>query len=194
MNKVVSGLLGLTVVVGLVVGAAVAQFNDAASLTNLALSVGSPDLLIKLTGGESFLQEVNIAGSFFDTLVPGEFDEVLFELRNNSTGNLDFSLTGKIPVVPTPSEDWTALKDEVECVVYLQGGDPESVDTAVSSGWKTLNTWLASQDLPGDPLNSSSEEQLVLRCKVPSDAPNSVAGQEITDLEFEVTGEQILGP
>jgi len=194
MRKVMSGILGLTVVVGLVVGAAVAQFNDSASLTNLALTIGSPDLLIKLTGGPSFLQEVNIAGSLFDTLVPGEFDEVLFELLNNSAGNINFSLTGKIPVEPTPTDDWNALKDEIECVVYLQGFSPDSTEASESSGWKTLNTWLISQDLPGDPLNDGAEEQLALRCRVPGDAPNSVAGHKSTDLEFEVTGEQIVGP
>ncbi|HLB51612.1 hypothetical protein A3F07_01790 [candidate division WWE3 bacterium RIFCSPHIGHO2_12_FULL_38_15] len=195
MRKVISGILGLTVVVGLVVGVAFAVFSDPASLTNMALSVGSNNLLIRLTGVGSFAETVDATG--FAELVPGGTEDVPFELQNNSN-NQSFSLAGEIPSDPTTPENWTALKGVVECVVFDPAGSgPGSIgdgSTSDSSGWFTLEEWRsASRDLPGDPLlEDGGTASLVLRCGIPvSVSDGTLAGKSLSDLEFKVTGTQL---
>ena len=70
MSKILSGLLGVFLVVGVVGVAAYAQFFDAASLTNLALSTGTADLLIKLTEDSDFVDDRDLSlTTFFDDMV-----------------------------------------------------------------------------------------------------------------------------
>src|SRR3989344_5143518 len=166
MSKILSGLLGVFLVVGVVGVGAYSALSDSASLTNIALSTGAADLLIKLTGVGSFDDGTNVAGAHFDELlVPGDSDSLNFELRNDSPPGISFDLTGRIPDEPTPTDDWNALSGVVECAVYLAGEDPDG-DATESSGWLTLATWFGGpQGIPGDPLASGSEEQYTLECR-----------------------------
>ncbi len=190
MNKILSGILGVLIVAGVVGGAAFAVLTDAASLTNLALSTGTADLLIKLGTDSSYTndRDVTTEGVFAGAFIPGSFQEVEFNLKNDTTSDVDLLLTGRLL---TATGDWEALKAALSCVVYVSGGDPESVVPTVSSGWFTLEQWnFAPRDLPGDPLSPAEEQALVLRCRLPESADNSTSGKSITGVEFEFTGTQ----
>lgn len=195
MKKVLSGLVGVFMLVALVGSAAYALLSDSASLQNLALSTGTADLLIRLTGDTTFEQNKDVAGSFFDdALVPGSYDEVGFDLQNSATGSdVDMTFSATVPAPATG--DWADLKDVVECAVYVPGGDVDSTDAAVSSGWFTLDAWnTAEKDIPGGPVTPGNSTSLVLRCMLPETADNSTAGKSLTGLEFQVTGTQYIAP
>ncbi len=192
MNKILSGILGVLLLAGVVGGAAFAVLTDAASLTNLALSTGTADLLIKLGTDpiENYVNDRDVAvdGVFSGAFIPGSFQEVVFNLKNDTSSDVNFLLTGRLL---TASGDWDALKAALSCVVYVSGNDPESTDLALSSGWFTLEQWnSAPRDLPGDPLSPAEEQTLVLRCRLPESADNSTSGKAITGVEFEFTGTQ----
>ena len=191
MNKITSGLLGVAVVTLLVAGAAFAQLTDSASLTNIALSTGTADLLIKLTADPSFDQNRNVSGTLFDEqLIPGEFDEIPFDLKNDTTSDTPLILTGLIPADPTGN--WNELKAVISCVVYIPLENPDG-SSDVSSGWFTLEQWRSTaRDLPGDPLDPDEEVSLILRCLLPGSSGNEVANMSLTGMEFEVTGTQAL--
>lgn len=193
MNKILSGILGLVLTLGLVGGSAYALLSDTASVTGIALSTGSASLLVKPEQEGAVYGETAPLNNavFANTLIPGRSEWGRFMVMNDSSDSdvdpIDMDLTGQIV---SYSGNWGLLSPVVECAVYLEAtGTPETGDT---TGWGTLSTWETSPvPLPGGALVSGEERTYTIRCRLPETAGNEVAGLSLSDVQFDIVGTQV---
>lgn len=193
MNKILSGLLGLVLVAGLVGGSAYALLSDTASVTGVALGVGSAGLNVRAEGDTVWHETTDLTGLVFaNKLIPGRTEWGRFELQNASddsdTDPIDMNLTGQLVA---HSGDWDDLSGVIMCSVYdeLAGGTPTG---GASTGWKTLAQWASAPvSLPSGALVSGGERTYTIRCMLPTSADDSVAGMSVTGIGFDIVGTQV---
>jgi len=215
MKKILTGFLGLFLVIGIVAGAGYALFSSTASITGMVLGTATPGLEIGIDkfrndGQVDWMNTVPLydligTESIFQPLLPGEMDRGEFWLRNISdTDNLELNLKGKISGT---SGNWALLKDMIYIRICLFDPTPNlgegHCDVNNTTGWKTLAQWEAGYiNLPGSPL-----EQEVLPATSPTtadfgtkyaigillhgSADNTYIGKAVS-INLEVVGEQAL--
>ena len=211
MKKILTGFLGLFLVIGIVAGAGYAVFSSKATMTGMVLGTATPGLKISFVDKTDPLWrdyqttlDFFAAGKSFQKLLPGETDWGAFYVRNDSiAGNptetyddpLDLSLTGRIT---SALGDWGKLDDVIQMRVCLYDGTSEDrCDLANKTSWMTLASWnIAETTLPGgilhwgDPLG---EERLyVVNFYIPSSYGNEIMNLTITDMVMSITGTQVL--
>ncbi len=194
MKKILTGFLGLFLVIGIVAGAGYALFSSKATITGMVLGTATPSL--QVWNGSTWVSEIDLAGdtTFFAPLLPGEMDWSDFYLKNESNGTfdkLDFTVTGKIK---SAAGDWYALKDVVRARICIYSDtDANHCDTTKTSEWFTLDEWYtAEHNLPGNPLEQGEQARYSIVLSIDSSYTNTIAGKTITGLNFEFTGTQVL--
>lgn len=195
MNKILSGLLGLVLVAGLVGGSAYALLSDTASVTGVALSMGTAGLKIRAEGAptDPWLDNLPLNNTVFaNRLIPGRSEWGRFEVMNDSTDSdtdpIDMNLTAQLV---SYNGNWGVLSDVVECAVYDEANAGTPTDGA-TTGWKKLSEWnSAPVALPSAPLVSGDSVMYTIRCRLPETAENEVAGKGLTDMQFDIVGTQV---
>lgn len=200
MKKILSGILGLFLVVGIVAVAGYALFSDTVTMRGMVLGTATPGLEIgtdKFTTGMSWYTILPVDGKpLFTKLLPGEADWGEFYLRNTSTADgdpLSFNLTGRIM---SATGDWNSLKDAIQMriCVYTTGTVGQHCDIAHQTGWLTLSQWnTAARTLPGNPLTQATQAtpmHYAIELQIPSSYDNSISGMTITGMNFDIVGTQ----
>ncbi len=203
MKKILSGFIGLFLVIGIVAGVGYALFNTSASVNGVVLGTASPNLVLcNEVGG--VIAEDQCAQTFsfptndpFGPLVPGGEDWAGFFLKNNSSseilsgGNkLNFKLYATIP---SAGGQWNDLKDAVEMRVclYLLTSGTNHCDTTKATSWMTLAEWNAGDIALNVPTLLQGENiHLTVLFRLPISFDNTVAGKTIQDMNITFKGVQ----
>ncbi len=194
MKKILTGFLGLFLVIGIVAGAGYALFTDQVTITGMVLGTATANLEIS-PDGDTYATTLPIGGSLFAPLLPGELDWGEFWIRNESTGTtdkLDFSLKGKISAY---SGDWDLLKDVIQARVCVYDDAGVGEDKCIEDGatsWMTLANWYAAErTLPGGNLLQDTFRHYTIQFQIPSNAGNTIMTKGIT-MNMEINGTQVL--
>lgn len=198
MKKIIGGILGIFLVIGIVAGTGYALFSDTVKMERMVLGTATPGLMIKTEepGLSTYRTSLDFQNqSPFQLLLPGQIDYGEFWLLNNSdtgpTGpNLDMKLQGRLT---TGYTHWEDLKNVVKmrfCIYNTEKG--YQCDETKATPWYTLNEWyLGARDLPVN-LAQGAEQRFGLQLLVPSGYGNEISGKTITGITFEITGTQIV--
>lgn len=195
MSKILSGFIGLFLVVGLVGGTAYALFSSSVNMQGMVLGTATAGLTIRTDepGLNTHTSTLNFQNqSPFKLLVPGELDWGEFWLKNDSTSNgpeLTLALKGRLT---TAAGDWGVLKDAVRMrICYYSTTPGDHCDENNKTNWMTLAEWnTTARDLPG-PLVQGPEKRYAIQVLLPSNFDNTVAGKQISNLNFEIVGTQL---
>ncbi|MDY0097536.1 MAG: hypothetical protein RBS01_04270 [Candidatus Dojkabacteria bacterium] len=199
MKKILTGFLGLFLVIGIVAGAGYAVFSSTTTMRGMVLGTATPGLKIgtdKLTSGTTtYYTTLPVDGrSFFKLLTPGEMEWGEFYLQNTSNADgdpIDFSLKGRIT---TAGGDWGVLKDVVKMRICYYSDTPDNHcnETKMKTAWMTLAEWNSvERTLPG-PLIQGVPAHYSLQILIDSSIGNSIAGKTITGMNFDIIGTQVL--
>jgi len=207
MKKILTGFLGLFLVIGIVAGAGYAVFTDQVRMTGMVLGTATPGLEItfynKTTDGpvvELWAPTLDFTGQSFQKLLPGEKDWGGFWLRNVSTDGatntddvwdpLDFTLKGSIL---SAYGSWDLLKDVIQMRICVLNTTNDSCDTSQATTWMTMNSWfIAERNLPGGVLESGDDRGYMIEFYIPDSYGNEIAGKTITGMTMQVTGTQVV--
>ena len=200
MKKIITGFLGIFLVLGIVAGTGYALFSDTVSMTGMVLGTATPTLEIRTDEPNlnTWTTTLNFGGAEpFAPLLPGEYDWGEFYLRNQSDGTtdpLDFKITGKISSV-VQNTHWDLLKEAVQARICVY--DKTEMDFlncgADRTAWHTLKDWKNnSYTLPGGSLKQGTKRHYAINFFIDSSYTNTIAGKTITSLTIEFLGEQVL--
>ncbi len=195
MNKIIAGIVGLALAVGVMGVSAKALFTSQATASSVEFSTGGADLLI--WDGAAFVTEYNPSNLLFTNMYPGfggtgldlahstKF-QTLF-LKNNSSAAIGLIVKGKLRdgVTESPAGAWTILKDKGFVKITLAS------DFGTSTGWKSLSEWNATGfDLPSNPIAQGAQQDYLFYVRVDGSSGNEIAGQSISAVHFDFTGTQ----
>jgi hypothetical protein len=196
MKKILTGFLGLFLVIGIVAGAGYAVFTDEVNITGMVLGTATPNLKISFDDVDAnYSTTLAINGAKFAPLLPGELDWGEFWLRNESNGTtdkLDFALKAKISAY---SGNWDILKDVIQARVCLYdeaGVGEDRCDEGNATSWMTLATWYsADRTLPGGNLLQGNDRHYTIQFQIPSSYDNAIMTKSVT-MNMIITGTQAL--
>lgn len=190
MQKIISGFLGLVLVLTVVAGVAYAAFSSQASVSGVTFATGNAALQISKTGGEDWNSTIDFANTIFLGLFPLAERTQEFDLKNNSSSVISLDLAAKLRdgVTETTPGDWDALKDKIS--ISFEWWDV-ATSTYQTTGWATLNQW----NTPGYPLEGGSLAPGATRwyrfhVKVADATSAEIAGKSISNVFFDFTGTQ----
>lgn len=201
MKKIIGGILGIFLVIGIVAGTGYALFSDTVSISGMVLGTANPNLQIRTDedGYTAWATSLNFYNNdVFAPLLPGEYDWGEFYLRNISDGTtdpLDMNISARIT---SAGGDWGVLSGAVQMAICIYDEAAPNHCGAVNTGWKTLAQWNASSyDLPGNPLPQGPETTNIgthyaIVFFVDSTYTNSIANKTITNMNILIEGEQVL--
>ena len=193
MKKILTGFLGLFLVIGIVAGAGYALFSTKLTVTGMVLGTATPGLEISLNGTNWANDTVPFNSVVFAPLLPGEYDWGEFYLRNTSNGttdHLDLNLTGRLTAA---GGDWGVLKDAVQMRICTYDNTAANNCGAPATSWMTLSQWNAeAKNLPGNPLLQTENTHYSIVFFIDSSYTSTIAGKTITGISFEFVGTQVL--
>ncbi|MCL5784255.1 MAG: hypothetical protein M1142_02790 [Patescibacteria group bacterium] len=186
MGKIISGLLGLVMVVAVVSGTAYAVFSDQVQVSGVTLSTGNADL--QIWDGDGWQESLSSA-LFTGNTYPGWQQGQYFALQNNSASNIGLDVTARL--TSAPSGNWGLLSPIVQVAVVqydsqaaalaaVAANNPGLGGVDASTGWQTLAAWNASPIAISTNLLKGAQGDFVIWGKIPSDAGNSIANQSLT--------------
>lgn len=186
MRKIFSGVLGVILTASVVTGAAFALFSASATVSGINFSTGNALIEVSKTEESGYTTsldaDLNITG-----VVPGfgednsQFAPIF--VRNGS----DFTVAVTAQLTAATGWNSNALKNYVQVAVVPEGETPADED------YKTLVQWNATPQplVEGDnELAPDEVRQYVAFVRLPSDAPDTLEGASLTDIEFTITGTQ----
>lgn len=193
MRKILTGFLGLFVTIGLVAGVGYALFSSTVNLNGMVLGTATPGLKVSLDG-TNYYPSLDLTNIRFAPLLPGEMDWGEIWVRNTSNGGtdkLDMNLQARITAA---GGDWGVLKDAVQMrVCVYKDITGYNCDETQATNWLTLAQWNANPiTLPANPLEQGLFEKFTIVFRVPSSYGNEIAGKQITGMNIELTGTQVL--
>ena len=193
MKKILTGFLGLFLVIGIVAGAGYALFSTKVTVTGMVLGTATPALEISLNGGDWASGTVPFDAVTFAPLLPGEYDWGEFYLRNTSiatTDPLDLDLTGRLTVA---GGDWGTLKDAIQMQICIYNGAAANNCGATATPLMTLAQWNAeARNFPDNPLLETEVTHYAIVFFIDSSYTSTIAGKTITGISFEIVGTQVL--
>lgn len=179
MKKILSGVLGVTMVVAVVVGTARAVFTSSATVGGVTFATGNATL--NVWDGDSYESNWAIP-NYFSNMYPGFSTNKDLWFKNNSTSPIALSLFGKINA--GASGEWAGLKNVVQVAV-------NAADGSESTGWHTLNDWYTTgYSLPGSAIANGTERLYKFYVQVPSTYGNEIANMNLSGIVFNFTGTQ----
>ncbi len=181
MKKILFGLVGLLTSGAVIVGTAYALFTAQATVNGINFSTGSASIGVSKTNS-SFGPTLN-AGLTLANIFPGfgmdDSQQAPFWIINNSPEPMTMT------AVLTSASGWgNGLEGYVKMAV-------NTADNSAGTGYHTLSEWNASGfTLPG-PVAAATSQEYKIYVQLPYEAPNSVAGQSLTNITFTITGTQV---
>ncbi len=182
MNKIVTGILGLLLVVGVTSGTAYALFSSTATASGVTFATGNADL--KIWDGNAWAKDWSPSFTF-NNLYPGYNNYQPLHLKNESTSPIGLTIKGILMPGATenPAGAWNTLKDVVKVNIWLSG--------VGETGYKTLNEWNTTGfDLPGGAIPQNQQKDYRFYVLIDSSADNTIAGQSLSNIVFQFTGTQ----
>lgn len=194
MKKILLGIVGVIMTVGLVSGAAYALFSDTVEVKGISIASGNADLQMKV--GNSYEDSVDLTAfsSWTSGLYPGKADWGSFVLRNNSTSDIGLKLSMKLTAA---DGNWNS--NNLKKVVEFYIADDSSKPSHAYTSWYTLEEWNAA-DRPFNVTLAQNEEKtfrIYYRVRTTykdsgNPVGNEVAGKSVTGIKFLITGTQAL--
>lgn len=189
MKKIITGFLGLILVVGLVGGAAFALLSSQATVSGVSFVVGNANLQVSANGSD-YSSDVNFSGAFFTGLYPtSDVVGEQFLLKNSSDVNIALSLNAKLNdgASESPVGSWDVLKDAVQVGFDYYDGS----NWVEAPGYATLNQWNATgYALAGGNIAQGDQRWYRMHVKISPDTDSAIAGKSLTSTVFTFTGTQ----
>jgi hypothetical protein len=187
MRKILTGFMGLVMVSAVVGGVAYAAFSSQASVLGTSFSTGSADLQVGAGVSPAFASTF-APNWVFSGLYPGLVSTpTSFQLRNNSTSPVAFSITGSLR--PGVTGDWGPLSSVVKVAITTSATAPAVGDPA----WKTLAEWNAPGAYSIDAnLPQNIERLYYFHVYTDSAAGNEIAAKSLTGVNFDFVGTQVI--
>ncbi len=200
MSKILSGFIGLFLVVGVVAGVGYALFTDTASIQGVTIGTATPGLQICHHKDNVADPAIGCGESIpfpddnpFGPLVPGGGDYAEFHLKNLSDGMdgdpLNLAIVAQIT---TAGGNWNLLKDAIE--MRFCEDDPVEQSHACVPGtqtpWYTLSEW-NTQARKVTTLNQGDETKFLVHLRMGSQYDNTYSEKEISDMNIVFTGTQL---
>lgn len=191
MKKILTGILGIILVISVVSASAYAVFSSQATLTGLTVASGNANITIGDGTGPNGVKTLPLNSATLPKLYPG----IVFTLpvnihfHNESTADIDLKVKGQITAWSAPGA-WNELADNVLV-------DVKNVTDNSGYVTYTLRQWHdAPRALPGNPLPygdwAHNNKAYEIRLRVPSNVGNEMANQVLNNIKMTVTGEQVL--
>lgn len=183
MKKILTGILGIILVVSVVSASAYALFSSTITVSGITMSTGNA----KLLAGQN--DDVQYGGSFqapftLPGLYPGLEISEEFQLKNASASDIDLKISARLT---NASGDWSTLKDVMYMKITHNGSN-------ASTGWKTLAEWnqAGGVNFPGGNLSKAEGiRDYTMSIRVSADATNAIANKAISNVTFVTTGTQV---
>ena len=200
MKKIYAGILSIVAVLVVVGASAYALFSSQVTVTGVVLGTATTGLNIDAYGRFHGLSSpktwhgsttsIGMNDSWMTSrLYPGQSDWAHIKLTNNSSDPMPLKLTGRLSYAGTGWSE-NSLKD-----VMLMRVNPvvdESSTSPISYGeTHTLAEWnSAERELPGGNLAAGTSQQYWVEFILHTNVDQTIAGKEIRDVEFTITGTQ----
>ena len=196
MKKIIAGIVGTLLTIGVAGGAAYALFSSQATAGSVIFATGDANL--QLWNGSNWVPIWNPSSFNFSGMYPGyggtgadqanstQFQQ--FFLRNFSTSPITLSVFAKLRDGVTESAPgaWDVLKDKVLVAILLP-------DWSGGTGWHTLNEWnTTGHALPGSPIGQGLQQEYRFYVRVDGAAGNEIKGQSLSNIQFDFNGTQTL--
>lgn len=183
MKKILSGIMGIAMIVAVVSGAAYAAFSSQATVSNVSFATGNATLLV--WDGAEYAENWT-SNLSFGNMYPGyQSSASPIWLKNTSTSPISLAVTMQLT---DGGVNWpNALTDAVEIIVY-----DSTNSTSNAGGWKSLNDWNVNPDtFPGAALLPETDRMFNVYVRVPSSFGNEIANLGLPLVGFTLTGTQI---
>lgn len=184
MKKILFGIVGIFLVVGVAAGAARAVFFSKATAGGVTFATGDANLQIynyTTDAGESSWGDTWSPSFNFQNMYPGFEEYQILTLRNKSTSPITLAVTGKL--ADGGAGDWNDLKDVVKVEIYYSSSS--------RTGYHTLAEWNSTGfTLPGTALAQYAQKNYRFYVMIDKSVGNEVKGKSLTGLSFEFTGTQ----
>lgn len=194
MKKIIGGILGIFLVIGIVAGVGYALYSSTVSIERAVFGTANTDLKIDayfsgrgwvFGGNGNYTLDVNSA-FLTRALYPGEMDWGHIKLINSSSPSMPLDIKGQL----TSAEgDWNELKGVLKmrvCPVLDTSSIPAEEDCG---SWYTLDQWNTyARDFPGTSLEG--EKQYWVEVLLPSTVDPITEGKTISNVTLVITGTQ----
>ncbi|MGB9706565.1 MAG: hypothetical protein ACPLXP_00615 [Microgenomates group bacterium] len=205
MNKrIIASLAMIALVIAGVTSATVAYFSDTVTVTGVTVAMGTADLELNHTttntdeGYDANSSDLINLGLNVGGLYPGLTVNGNVWLRNVSQSPIALRPYARLTRADSPhGDDWTLLKDKIEIRITDKGHDGSGT---YSWGWRTLEWWHTESRPVSDPVGILPESnpdgvdkshQYLIEARVRSDAGNEIQGKSLTNVTWEIVGQQV---
>ncbi len=181
MRKILTGILGVLLVVGVVSGSAAALFSATANVNNVAIRAGTAGLEFSTTGTGSWSTSYGFPDWLADNVYPGYANSATFYVRNISTAPIALRISAQLM---SAAYGWNEFED----VTNVWIGNPAG---STGSGYFTLTEWNSSaRDTQMVVPYGSVSTPMGIFFNISSGAGNGIAGQGIST-NWVLTGTQV---
>lgn len=178
MNRVVSGLLLVGMLVVAVGGATLALFQDTSTVNGITISAGDADL--QIFNGSAYVNNWNVSQALTG-LHPGYSETIDAKFKNASVSDIPLTLAVKLT---SAGGDWNVLKDAIHIKIANAANDTTFLDKSLAD----LNSGFWGF---GPNLAHNAERTYKVTVYVPNTYGNEIAGKSITNVTFQITGTQV---
>ena len=203
-KRIILSLAMIALVIAGVTSATIAYFSDTVNVTGVTVAMGTADLELNHTtvnsddgydanSNDNINLNLNVPGLYPGLTVSGDV-----WMRNISQSPIALRPYARLTSATSPhGNDWELLKDKIEIRVTDKGHVGSGT---YSWGWQTLEWWhsepRAISDgigiLPEAGLNGTAfSHQYYIDARVKSDAGNEIQGKSLTNVTWEIVGEQV---
>ena len=181
MRKILTGILGVLLVVGVVSGSAAALFSATANVNNVAIRAGTAGLEFSPNIGGPWSTSYNFPTWLADNVYPGYANNATFYVRNTSSANIALRISAQLV---SAAYGWNEFKD----VTNVWIGDSAGL---VGSGYMTLTDWnWSARDTQMVVPYGGGLTPMGIFFNISSGAGNEIAGQGIST-NWVLTGTQV---
>lgn len=188
MRKILTGFLGILVVVSIVGGSAYALFTSTATVSGVTFATGNANLQVG-SNGSTWASALNLSNNYFKNLYPLQKTYYAFNLKNNSSSDIALNLTAKLRdgVGQKNTGDWDKLKSKISVAFdYWDGSIYQPAGFATLAQWNSPGNYsLLSGSLP-----KGANRWYRFHVNVADGTSTEMANAGIYNVVFEFTGTQ----
>ena len=180
MKKILAGILGVLLVVGVVSGSAAALFSATANVNNVAIRAGTAGLEFS-PNDSTWSTSYEFPDWLADNVYPGYANSATFYVKNTSSANIGLKVSAQLM---SAAYGWNEFKD----VTNVWIGDSAG---SVGSGYYTLTDWnLSAKDTQMVVPSGGGSTPMGIFFNISSGAGNGIANQGIST-DWVLTGTQV---
>lgn len=204
-KRIILSLAMIALVIAGVTSATVAYFSDTVEVTGVTVAMGTADLELNTESPNKpddyedgpVNLALNVGGLYPGLSIDGDV-----WLRNVSLSAISLR-----PYVRLFAQgDWSALKNKIQIRITDKGRDGNGT---YSWGWQDLEWWNSeprpvsdangiapeiNPDGTPNPNGTANSHQYLIEARVKSDAGNEIQGKSLTNVRWEIVGEQVPTP